>query len=164
MYFWSYIYYLSKYYELLDTFLLILKVYKTSQTQLKFVVQCHSFIVANMRNSNAGLSHTMITAQLVLFAGKAALLLARLPPCNCGANGVLLAGRCSVTAADCASHQHPHPCHHVLLLLSLLHWARAQLEAPHHQCTDCAVYVQVMTHSSLVLWLRLQVLATRKSF
>ncbi len=40
------------------------------------------------------------------FAGKAAVLPARLPPCDGGGHGLLVAGGGAVSAADCAADQH----------------------------------------------------------
>lgn len=90
-------------------------------------------------------------ADKAFHAEKAAELSACVPPCHCHPDGILLAGRCTIPAADCALDQYIHPCADVLLLLPLLPWERAKLEATHHKRTDRAIRLQVCNKREVLI-------------
>ena len=130
LYFWSYMYYLSKYYELLDTVLLALKVIRTM----------HAVCSGRADNDRHHKAH--------LDAGQGAIIPACLPPQRSGHHGLPVAGGRAVAPADRLACKHGHPCADVPLLLHVCHQAPPTMEETGHPGPNSAVCVQVSTRTA----------------
>lgn len=87
-------------------------------------------------------------------AGEEADVLACVPPCVGGVDGILVVGSCPVAAADSIADQHGHTRAHVLLLFYVFHQAAAQMEEAGHAVPDRSICIQVIhaPMSSRTLW------------
>lgn len=134
LYWWSYVYYLSKYYEFLDTLLLGLKVSLTCLSHACPYLECITFVAYELPCEALCGS---------LAAGQANVLPARVPPQCRGRYGLPVAGGCPVPPADCPADKHRYSHAHVLVLPHERSEAAASVEEARHNFTDSAVLLQV---------------------
>lgn len=135
LYWWSYVYYLSKYYEFFDTLLLGLKVSLRCLLQACPYLKCLTFVAY-------ALPCKALCGSLA--AGQAYVLPARVPPQCRGGYGLPVAGGYPVPPADCPADKHRYSHAHVLVLPLERSEAAASLEEACHNFTDSSVLLQVI--------------------